>query len=93
MKKSAKSLVCKNQQSGAQNFVQKFLFNLLDFCCSQLLKKGADAEIYPEYGKTEVQILFEPLEFADSSMEFSKKSEDKKLPNTLRLLAFSAIHL
>ena len=93
MKKGAKSLVCKNQQSGAQNFVQKFLLILLDFCCSQLLKKGADAEISPEYGKTEVQILFEPLESADSSMEFSKKSEDKKLPNTLRLLASSAIHL
>ena len=85
--------MCKNQQSGAQNFVQKFLFNLLDFCCSQQLKKGADAEISPKYGKTEVQILFKPLEFADSSMEFSKKSEDKKLPNTLRLLAFRTIHL
>ena len=73
MKKGAKSLVCKNQQSGAQNFVQKFLFSLLDFCCSQLLKKGADHKNPLEYGKAEVQILFEPLESADSSMEFSKK--------------------
>ena len=46
-----------------------------------------------EYGKTEVQILFEPLQAAISSMELPKKFENKKLPNTLRRLAFSPFHL
>ena len=46
-----------------------------------------------EYGKTEVQILFEPLQAAISSMELPKNFENKKLPNTLRRLAFSPFHL
>ena len=37
-----------------------------------------------EYGKTEVQILFEPLQAAISSMELPKNFENKKLPNPLR---------
>ena len=37
-----------------------------------------------EYGKTEVQILFEPLSTSISSMELPKNFENKKLPNTLR---------
>ena len=46
-----------------------------------------------EYGKTEVQILFEPLQAAISSMELPKNFENKKLPNTLRRLAFLPFHL
>ena len=46
-----------------------------------------------EYGKTEVQILFEPLQAAISSMELPKNFENKKFPNTLRRLAFSPFHL
>ena len=37
-----------------------------------------------EYGKAEVQILFEPLQAAISSMELPKNFENKKLPNPLR---------
>ena len=51
---------------------------------NQPLKKGAGCKNYLEYGKTEVQILFEPLLYAISSMEFSKNFGDKKLPNPLR---------
>ena len=50
----------------------------------QLGKKGAVTEILLEYGKTEVQILFEPLSTSISSMELPKNFENKKLPNTLR---------
>ena len=48
------------------------------------LKKGAATENPLEYGKTEVQILFEPLQAAISSMELPKNFENKKLPNPLR---------
>ena len=48
----------------------------------QLGKKGAATENPLEYGKTEVQILFEPLQAAISSMELPKNFENKKLPNT-----------
>ena len=48
------------------------------------MKKGAATENPLEYGKAEVQILFEPLQAAISSMELPKNFENKKLPNTLR---------
>ena len=48
------------------------------------LKKGAATENPLEYGKAEVQILFEPLQAAISSMELPKNFENKKLPNPLR---------
>ena len=48
------------------------------------LKKGAATENPLEYGKTEVQILFEPLQATISSMELPKNFENKKLPNTLK---------
>ena len=51
------------------------------------------AEYDLEYGKAEVQILFEPLQAAISSMELPKNFENKKLPNTLRRLAFLPFHL
>jgi len=51
--------------------------------CRSPLKKGAVTEIPLEYGKTEVQSLFEPLSTAISSMELPKNFENKKLPNTL----------
>ena len=57
------------------------------------MKKGAATENPLEYGKAEVQILFEPLQAAISSMELPKNFENKKLPNTLRRLAFSPFHL
>ena len=57
------------------------------------LKKGAAGKIPLEYGKTEVQIPFEPLQAAISSMELPKNFENKKLPNTLRRLAFLPFHL
>ena len=59
----------------------------------RLGKKGAATENPLEYGKAEVQILFEPLQAAISSMELPKNFENKKLPNTLRRLAFSPFHL
>ena len=70
-------LVRENQQSSAHNFVK-------DFSRRCPLKKGAATENPLEYGKTEVQILFEPLQAAISSMELPKNFENKKLPNTLR---------
>ena len=48
------------------------------------LKKGAATENPLEYGKAEVQTLFEPLQAAISSMELPKNFENKKLPNPLR---------
>ena len=48
------------------------------------LKKGAGCRNPLENGKAEVQILFEPLQAAISSMELPKNFENKKLPNTLR---------
>ena len=51
------------------------------------------AEYDLEYGKAEVQTLFEPLQATISSMELPKNFENKKLPNTLRRLAFLPFHL
>ena len=83
------SLVRENQQSSAHNFVKDFSSIFPKSRRRSPLKKGAAAEIPLEYGKTEVQILFEPLQAAISSMELPKNFENKKLPNTLRRLAFS----
>ena len=78
------SLVRENQQSSAHNFVKDFSLIFLKFSRRSPLKKGAATENPLEYGKTEVQILFEPLQAAISSMELPKNFENKKLPNTLR---------
>ena len=91
--KGRRSLVRENQQSGAHSFVKDFSSIFLKLCHNQPLKKGAGCKNYLEYGKTEVQILFKPLLYAISSMEFSKNFGDKKLPNPLRWLAFLPFHL
>ena len=78
------SLVRENQQSSAHNFVKDFFPIFLKTSRRSPLKKGAVATIPLEYGKTEVQILFEPLQAAISSMELPKNFENKKLPNPLR---------
>ena len=78
------SLVRENQQSSAHNFVKDFSSIFLKSSRRSPLKKGAATENPLEYGKTEVQILFEPLQAAISSMELPKNFENKKLPNTLR---------
>ena len=87
------SLVRENQQSSAHNFVKDFSSIFPKFRCNRPLKKGAAAENPLEYGKAEVQTLFEPLQAAISSMELPKNFENKKLPNTLRRLAFLPFHL
>ena len=83
-RKKALDLVRENQQSSAHNFAKDFssIFPKISRRCP--LKKGAATENPLEYGKTEVQILFEPLLTAISSMELPKNFENKKLPNTLR---------
>ena len=55
------SLVRENQQSSAHNFVKDFSLFFPKICRLCPLKKGAATENPLEYGKTEVQILFEPL--------------------------------
>ena len=82
--KKALDLVRQNQQSSAHNFVKDFSSIFLKFSRRSPLKKGAVATIPLEYGKTEVQTLFEPLSTAISSMELPKNFENKKLPNPLR---------
>ena len=56
------SLVRENQQSSAHNFVKDFSLILPKSCRRAPLKEGAVPEISLEYGKTEVQTLFEPLQ-------------------------------
>ena len=80
----ALDLARENQQSSAHNFVKDFSSIFPKSGCRSPLKKGAAAKILLEYGKTEVQILFEPLLTAISSMELPKNFENKKLSNTLR---------
>ena len=75
-------MVRENQQSSAHNFVKDFSPIFLKYSRRSPLKKGAATENPLEYGKTEVQILFEPLLTAISSMELPKNFENKKLPNT-----------
>jgi hypothetical protein len=82
--KKALDLVRENQQSSAHNFVKDFSSIYPESRRRSPLKKGTDANILLEYGKTEVQILFEPLQAAISSMELPKNFENKKLPNPLR---------
>ena len=82
--KKALDLVRENQQSSAHNFVKDFSLFFPKICRLCPLKKGAATENPLEYGKTEVQILFEPLQAAISSMELPKNFENKKLPNPLR---------
>ena len=60
-KKGAGLLVRENQQSSAHNFVKDFSSIFPKSHSSSPLKKGAAAKIPLEYGKTEVQTLFEPL--------------------------------
>jgi len=79
--KRALDLVRENQQSSAHNFVKDFSSIYPESRRRSPLKKGTDANILLEYGKTEVQILFEPLQAAISSMELPKNFENKKLPN------------
>ena len=78
------SLVRENQQSSVHNFVKDFSSFFPESHRRSPLKKGAATENPLEYGKTEVQILFEPLQAAISSMELPKNFENKKLPNPLR---------
>ena len=86
--KKALDLVRENQQSSAHNFVKDFSLFFPKICRLCPLKKGAATEKLLEYGKTEVQILFEPLQAAISSMELPKNFENKKLPNPLIFRAF-----
>ena len=60
--KKALDLVRENQQSSAHNFVKDFSPIFLKYSRHSPLKKGAAAEIPLEYGKAEVQTLFEPLQ-------------------------------
>jgi len=55
-------LVRENQQSSAHNFVKDFSSIFPKFSRHSPLKKGAAAKIPLEYGKTEVQSPFEPLQ-------------------------------
>jgi len=82
--KKALDLVRENQQSSAHNFVKDFSPIFPKSSRRSPLIKGAVTKILLEYGKTEVQILFEPLQATISSMELPKNFENKKLPNTLR---------
>ena len=84
MQKGRWSLVRENQQSSAHNFVKAFSLFFPKSRRRSPLKEGAAATNRLKYGKTEVQILFEPLLTAISSMELPKNFENKKLPNTLR---------
>ena len=93
MQKGRWSLVRENQQSSAHNFVKDFSSFFPESRRRSPLKKGAVATIPLEYGKAEVQTLFEPLQATISSMELPKNFENKKLPNTLRRLAFLPFHL
>ena len=77
-------MVRENQQSSAHNFVKDFSSIYPESRRRSPLKKGAATEILLEYGKAEVQTLFEPLQAAISSMELPKNFENKKLPNPLR---------
>ena len=61
MQKGRWSLVRENQQSSAHNFVKDFSPIFLKSSRRSPLKKGAAAKILLEYGKAEVQTLFEPL--------------------------------
>ena len=83
-RKKALDLVRENQQSSAHNFVKDFSSIYPESRRRSPLKKGAVTEIPLEYGKAEVQTLFEPLPTAISSMELPKNFENKKLPNPLR---------
>ena len=60
--KGHRLLVRQNQQSSAYNFVKDFSPIFLKSSRRSPLKKGADSKNPLEYGKTEVQILFEPLQ-------------------------------
>ena len=60
--KKALDLVRENQQSSVHNFVKDFSLILPKSCRRAPLKEGAVPEISLEYGKTEVQTLFEPLQ-------------------------------
>ena len=82
--KKALDLVRENQQSSAHNFVKDYSPIFPKSSRGSPLIKGAVTKILLEYGKTEVQILFEPLQATISSMELPKNFENKKLPNTLR---------
>ena len=55
-------IIRENQQSSALNFVKDFSSIFPKTCRNCPLKKGAARENPLEYGKTEVQILFEPLQ-------------------------------
>ena len=68
MQKGRWSLVRENQQSSAHNFVKDFSPIFLKSSRQDPLKKGAVTEIPLEYGKAEVQTLFEPLPTAISSV-------------------------
>ena len=59
--KKALDLVRENQQSSGHNFVKDFSSIFPKSSHRSPLKKGAVPEILLEYGKTEVQTLFEPL--------------------------------
>ena len=61
MQKGRWSLVRQNQQSSALNFVKDFSSIFPEMRRNGPLKKGAALENPLEYGKTEVQTLFEPL--------------------------------
>ncbi|MFR2927588.1 MAG: hypothetical protein ACLTLM_04675 [Oscillospiraceae bacterium] len=60
--KKALDLVRENQQSSAHNFVKDYSSLFPKSSRRSPLKKGAVTEIPLEYGKTEVQIPFEPLQ-------------------------------
>ena len=68
MQKGRWSLVRENQQSSAHNFVKDFSSFFPESRRRSPLKKGTDANVLLEYGKTEVQTLFEPLPTAISSV-------------------------
>ena len=68
MQKGRWSLVRENQQSSAHNFVKDFSSFFPESRRRSPLKKGAVATIPLEYGKAEVQILFDPLQATISSV-------------------------
>ena len=83
------SLVRENQQSSAHNFVKDFSSLFPESYAAALWKRALTAKI-PWIWKNRGS---KPLPSVISSMELPKNFENKKLPNTLKWLAFSPFHL
>ena len=70
--KAANLMARHNQQIDASNFVYYSFDKQRPSFENSHPKMGADAVKPLKYGKTEIQFLFEPLQFICSSMELSE---------------------